>query len=152
MLSVATQNLRGLMSPESIRVVEVQPGMHNTQLDKAIWTSDSDEREVNAAQVMYNAYKELFGSDPVNVGEIIRDIVVGDIDEACVVVGKDAKMSVWLHNHLPGWRETFRFMFTCVMQVFKPVVARIEEDGFDEQMKKVLAYYTPIFKLLGLHG
>lgn len=147
-LSIATQNLRLRERKNGINVVEVQPGMHQTNLDKGIWTANSNQVEKLATQIVFDFYRTRFGGNPNNVAETIRRILVENIDTDRIVVGKDARISVFLNEHLPFWPQIFRTLQAILIELYKKDATFLLADNLDEQIEKILNYYRPVLKIM----
>ncbi|OGG14828.1 hypothetical protein A2773_07040 [Candidatus Gottesmanbacteria bacterium RIFCSPHIGHO2_01_FULL_39_10] len=93
----------------NIRVFSVRPGNHKTAIDRGRWTSLSDNRDVQAAQRLYNWWRGIVGGDPSRVGEVIYNIAEGKIHKSPVLVGRDAEIVTFLDEKFPQqWPVIFK--------------------------------------------
>lgn len=115
----------------NIRIINVQPGMHKTDLDvPRKWTAGSDEAEASSAQALYDWWRRNIGADPANVGKTIYDIAVGRRDTKPVqislsdyqargervLIGWDANLMSFMDEHVPGWPQIFWAGYSAVQK------------------------------------
>lgn len=93
--------------PFNIRVVNVEPGMHETALDNWTWTERSDPIDVLAAQALYFWWRRRFAADSENVGKMVYKIAEGEIRDDIVSVGWDSRFARFMSDHFPIWRSIF---------------------------------------------
>lgn len=104
----ATHENRKRELAHNIRIVDVQPGAHQTEIDRGIWTKGNDMHERRAAQFLYCYFRDTTGSAPDNVARTVHKIASGDIDRERVLIGWDANLCVTLYDHFPYWEELFQ--------------------------------------------
>lgn len=90
-----------------IRVVNVEPGMHETALDNWEWTERSDPIDALAAQALYLWWRRRFAADPKKVGNIIYKITEGEILDDIISVGWDSRFARYMNDHFPIWKKIF---------------------------------------------
>ena len=129
-LSDATNVLRKREKENGIRVVDIQPGMHQTNLDKGIWTESSIPHETKMVQLAFNIYRNMFGSKPEAVGETIRQIVHEGKDAEKIVVGIDAQATVFLYEHFPLWTKVFQKLQSLAIRVLEEKYIRATSDDW----------------------
>lgn len=93
--------------PFGIRVVNVEPGMHETALDNGRWTERSDELDALASQALYFWWRRRFAADPKNVANVVYKTVEGQILDDKVSIGWDSKFARFMSAHFPIWRGIF---------------------------------------------
>lgn len=121
-LSGVTYRFASEYGRHGVRIVNVQPGMHRTNLDiPRKWTGKSDQRSAGAAQELYDWWRWHIGGDPANVGHAIYDIATGnksterlkvshyayDVEGERIFIGWDAHLTSWMDEHVPGWQTMF---------------------------------------------
>lgn len=91
----------------NIRVVNVEPGMHETALDNWTWTKGSEPIDLLAAQALYLWWRRRFAGDPKKVANAVYKIAEGEILDDIVSVGWDSRFARFMSDHFPIWRQVF---------------------------------------------
>lgn len=116
LLATATHNNRSEEAANDIHIVDVQPGAHQTGLDRGVWTQRSDASERRAGQFLYCFFRDKFGGNPDQVAATIHKIAIGELDEERVFVGWDARLCGSLYEHLPFWENIFQTMYEVALR------------------------------------
>lgn len=106
-LAGATQMVQRREKPSNIRIVNVEPGMHLTELDRWEWTPSSDEIDAFAAQSLYFWWRIRFAASPDKVAGAIYQIAEGEVTDDTVSIGLDSQFARFMHEHFPLWKELF---------------------------------------------
>lgn len=91
----------------NIRVVNVEPGMHETALDNWTWTERSDPIDALAAQASYFWWRRRFAGNPKKVANAVYKIAEGEILDDIVSVGWDSRFARFMSTHFPVWKRIF---------------------------------------------
>ena len=106
-LAGSTELVRKREAPFNIRVVNVEPGMHETALDNGTWTKRSDPIDALAAQALYFWWRKRFAGNPEKVAGMVYKIAEGEILDDIVSVGWDSRFARFMSDYFPPWRSVF---------------------------------------------
>lgn len=119
-------------APYNIRVVNVQPGMHRTAIERNIWTNGTNDLEAISAQQLYDWWRRNLGAHPRKVAEAVLRIADGEIQDHRVLVGLDTHFTTFMHEHVPGWNRAFDLGFNAVVLPIKFGISISRRNGHEE--------------------
>lgn len=89
--------------PPSIRLIDVQPGNTQTDIDGGEWIDGSDPDTARAVQAVNEWWRTHFGTPVKTIAEAIYDIAQDPRERRAVIpLGRDALLGSYM-SRLPGW-------------------------------------------------